>query len=223
MDNKKEKPEIREKTIKYGMQYPLDEELIMMIIGSGNRFINVRTLSRKIVTVLDSCNNDDVLEKLLSINGIGEGKALAIASALELGKRRASHYGAHIRNAQNVIPFVKHFAMCKKEHFLAITLNGGNDIIDIHIVSIGTINRTLIHPREVFVEAIKENATAIILVHNHPSGRAEPSNADIETTESLIQASMIIGIPILDHIIIDKEGYYSFLEHDLLFTEGQAV
>lgn len=215
------KPKIRERTLKYGLNYPKDEELIMMILGSGTKKMNVQHLSKKIVDVLDDNNNDKLLESLMKIEGIGESKALAIAASLELGKRRNCHIGAHVRTPESIVPFVKHYAICNKEHFLAITLNGGHDIISIHLVSVGTINRTLIHPREVFTEAIRENATAIILVHNHPSGRSEPSAEDIETTEHLIEASQIIGIPILDHIIIEKESYFSFMEHELLFSEEE--
>ena len=92
-------------------------------------------------------------------------------------------------------------------------------VMNIHVVSLGTVNRTLIHPREVFVDAIREKATAIILCHNHPSGNSEPSDADLETTKTLVKASKIIGIPILDHIIFNCQGYFSFLEHGLLLSD----
>lgn len=215
------KPDIREKALKYGLGYPLDEELIMLILGTGNRQMSVKTMSRKIVDVLDSCNSRDVVERLLKMKGVGQGKALAVAAALELGKRRTCHLGAHIQCPDDLIPFVNHYAMNDKEHFLAVTLDGGHNIIQIHVVSIGTSNRTFVHPRDVFGEAIRENATSVILCHNHPSGRTEPSEEDIQTTKKLIQASEIVGIPVLDHIIIDCSSYYSFLEHGLLPAKEQ--
>ncbi len=215
------KPDIREKTLKYGLGYPLDEELVMLILGSGNRQLSVQAMARKIVETLDSGNSGDMVERLLKMKGVGQGKALAVAAAIELGKRRTCHLGAHISSPDDLIPFVNHFAMNKKEHFLAVTLNGGHNIIQIHVVSVGTINRTIIHPREVFGEAIRENATALILCHNHPSGYCLPSEEDIETTKDLIDASKIIGIPILDHIIIDCSSYFSFKEHGLLLVEEQ--
>ena len=219
MDNNK--PDIREKALKFGLGYPVDEELIMLILGSGNRKMSIRTMARKIVEVLDSGNSCDMVERLLKMKGVGQGKALAVAAAIELGKRRTCHLGAHISSPDDLIPFVNHYAMHEKEHFLAVTLNGGHNIIQIHVVSVGTINRTLIHPREVFGEAIRENATALIICHNHPSGHIYPSPEDIETTGRLFEAAKIIGIPILDHIIIDCNSYFSFKENGLLPVDEQ--
>ncbi|MBR6340319.1 MAG: DNA repair protein RadC [Treponema sp.] len=215
------KPDIREKTLKYGLGYPLDEELVMLILGSGSRQMSVQTMARKIVDVLNSGNSSDMVERLLKMKGVGQGKALAVAAAIEFGKRRTCHLGAHISSPSDLIPFVNHYAMNGKEHFLAVTLNGGHNIIQIHVVSIGTTNRALIHPREVFGEAIRENATALILCHNHPSGHTEPSPEDIEATNTLVEASKIIGIPILDHIIIDCNSYFSFKEKGLLPVDEQ--
>ena len=210
------KTDIREKALKFGLGYPMDYELVMLILGAGNRQMSVEEMSKKIVDVLDCGNNDDMVERLLKMKGIGQSKALAVAAAIELGKRRTCHLGAHIRSPCDVIPFVNHYAMNGKEHFLAVTLNGGHNIIQIHVVSIGTTNSAVAHPREVFYEAIKENASAIIVCHNHPSGSVEPSDEDIDCTGKLLAASKIIGIPLLDHIIIDCSSYYSFLESGLL-------
>ena len=210
------KPDIREKALRFGLGYPLDYELVMLILGTGNRQMSVEAMSKKIVEALDCSNSDDMVENLLKLKGIGQGKALAVAAAIELGKRRTCHLGAHIKSPGDVIPFVNHYAMNGKEHFLAVTLNGGHNIIQIHVVSIGTTNSAVAHPREVFSEAIRENASAIILCHNHPSGQVEPSQEDIECTKKLLEASEIIGIPVLDHIIIDCNSYFSFLENGLL-------
>ncbi len=210
------KPDIREKTLKFGLGYPVDEELIMLILGTGSRQMSVQSMARKIVDVLNTGDSCDVVDRLLKMKGIGQGKALAVAAALELGKRRNCHLGAHIAHPSDLIPFVNHYAMSGKEHFLAVSLNGGHDIIKIHVVAVGTCNRLSVHPRDVFSDAIKENAAAIVLCHNHPSGNSTPSDEDIETTRSLIEASKIVGIPILDHIIINYNGYYSFMENRLL-------
>ncbi|MCQ2592052.1 MAG: DNA repair protein RadC [Treponema sp.] len=213
------KPEVREKTLKNGLSYPLDEELVMLILGTGTKEMPVEKMAKKIVETIDSTNYENIVEKLLSLKGVGTGKALAVAAALEFGKRKSSHFGAHVKTPEDIIPFVKHYVIKSKEHFLAITLNGGHNIIQIHVVSVGTINRTLIHPREVFGEAIRENAAAIILCHNHPSGNVNPSFDDIETTNTLLEASKIIGIPILDHIIIACDTYFSFMENGLIEEE----
>lgn len=211
------KPDIREKTLEHGLSFPFDEELVMLILGTGNKNMPIDVMADKIIETLDDSNSDNVVENLLSLKGVGVGKALAIAAALELGRRRNCHLRASIKTPKDVIPFVRNYAVSQKEHFLLITLNGGHEIIQIHVVSVGTLNKTLIHPREIFSEAIKENAAAIIVCHNHPSGNCEPSDDDIETTRVLLNASQIIGIELLDHVIIDYEDYFSFLEHDLLF------
>lgn len=216
MDYQKVKPNIREKTIKYGVSYPFDVELVMMILGSGTKNMPVEIMAKRIVDCLDSSNENEYVQKLLELPGVGQGKALAIVAAIELGKRRSCHFGAHIQSPQDVVPFVKNYAISSKEHFLVITLNGGHNINKIHVVSVGTLNRTVIHPREVFRDAIVENAAAIILCHNHPSGNVQPSDDDIETTNNLVNASKIIGISVLDHIIIEKDSYFSFVEHNLI-------
>lgn len=216
MENKN-KPDIRERTIENGLLYPTNVELLMLILGSGNKDMSVEVMAQKINDVLTDSNLEDVVENLLKVKGVGQGKALAVAAALELGRRYCSHLKAHIQSPEDILPYVQNYAMCGKEHFVMITLNGGHEIIKIHLISVGTVNKTIIHPREVFREAIKENASSIVICHNHPSGNCVPSDEDIETTKYLIEASNLIGIPILDHIIFDCDSYYSFLEHEFLF------
>lgn len=221
-ENDENKLDVREKTLEHGISYPSDEELIMLILGSGTKQMPIQKMARKIFDSMNESNSENMVEKLLSVKGIGQGKALAIAAALELGRRRCSHLRALITSPQDIIPFVKNYAMSGKEHFIMVTLTGGHEIIKIHLISVGTLSKTLIHPREVFKEAIKENSSAVILCHNHPSGNCTPSTADIESTKTLIEAAQIIGIPILDHIIFDCENYFSFLEHNVLLSEGES-
>ena len=181
------------------------------------------TVGFSINSIAFSEDIDDVVKNLLSVKGVGQGKALAVAAALELGRRHCSHLKALIQTPEDILPYVQNYAMCAKEHFVMITLNGGHEIIKIHLISVGTVSKTIIHPREVFREAIKENASSIVICHNHPSGNCVPSDEDIETTKFLIKASNLIGIPILDHIIFDCDSYYSFLEHDFLFKNKNLL
>lgn len=102
------------------------------------------------------------------------------------------------------------------EHFFVLTLNGAHEVIAVRIVSIGLLNRTVVHPREVFIHAIRDNSAALICAHNHPSGRLDPSPEDIEITNRLRAAGEIIGVALLDHVIFGKTGFYSFVEHGLL-------
>lgn len=214
----KNKPDVREKALEHGFSYMFDEELIMMILGSGTRQTPVDELAERISEVLDDSEPCDVVKNLLRIKGMGQGKALAVGAALELGRRRSNHLRAPIKNPQDIVPFIRNYAVSEKEHFLLVTLNGGHEIIQIHVVSMGTLNRTLIHPREVFSIAIKENAAALIVCHNHPSGNCTPSKDDVAVTQNLIDVSVIMGIELLDHVIVSRESYFSFAEHKLLFN-----
>ena len=215
MENKI-KPNVRELALKHGLSFLTDQELIMVILGTGTKQFPVDILSEKITHALNSSNWENTIENLMHIKGVGRSKALAIACALELGKRRNSHKDAKIRSARDILPFVKNYSIQQKEHFLCITLNGSHEIIQIRIVSIGTINRTIVHPREISSEALMENAAAIIVCHNHPSGNCEPSEQDIETTKIIKCSADILGIPLLDHIIFSENNYFSFVENKLL-------
>lgn len=215
------KLDVRERALEHGMSFPFDEELIMLILGSGTKNMPVDKMALKILETLDDSNDDEVVENLLALDGVGRGKALAVAAALELGKRRSSHIKAPVKRPDDIIPFVRNYAVSMKEHFLVVTLSGSHEIINIHVVSVGTLNRSIVHPREVFSVAIKENAAAIILCHNHPSGNLAPSHEDIETTKTLVSASMIMGIEIIDHIIVDCESYFSFREHKILYNSSK--
>lgn len=210
------KPDVREKALEHGFSYLFDEELIMLILGSGTRGLPVEYMAERIADVLDDCDFEDAVENLLRVKGVGQGKALAVAAALELGRRRSNHLRAPIKSPCDIVPFLKNYAVSEKEHFLLVTLNGGHEILQIHVITVGTLNRTLIHPREVFTAAMRDNAAAIIVSHNHPSGNCQPSEEDIAITETLEKVSVIMGIELLDHVIVSRETFFSFLEHKML-------
>ena len=125
---------------------------------------------------------------------------------------RKAKYGIRVSSPSDAYEPLKRYQHCSKEHIFCITLNGAHDIISIRIVSIGILNRTIVHPREVFLNAITDQAAGIILAHNHPSGHLEPSSEDYEITKRIKEAGEIIGISLLDHIVFSHTGYYSFLE-----------
>lgn len=207
---------LRERVLLSGINYPTDEELIMLIIGSGNKKDDVEHLSEKILNIVDVATSENLVENLIKIPGVGKCKALAIAAAVELGRRRNCHLEAKVRSPADIIPYVQNYAIKQQEHFITVCLSGAHEILSIKVTSVGTVNRTIIHPREIFADAIKNNAAAIIVCHNHPSGNCEPSMDDIETTNKIVEASSILGIPVLDHVIINKTTYFSFLENNLL-------
>lgn len=212
----KNKPNIRETVLLKGLTYPSTLELVMLILGSGTKKYPVTTLAKKVIDTITSTDSELLLPELLKIDGIGPGKAVSIGAAIEFGRRQNMHYGRQILKPADIIPFVQHYSMQQKEHFISITLNGAHEIIKIQPISVGTINRTVVHPREVFAGAVQDMAAAVIVCHNHPSGNCEPSNEDIQTTNRLIMAGNYLGIKILDHIIITRTAYYSFKEHNLL-------
>ena len=133
-------------------------------------------------------------------------------AALELGRRYSGMIQKKVLTAADVYPLVQHYADRKQEHFLCASINGANEILNIRVVSIGLIDRSPVHPREVFADALADRAAAIIVAHNHPSGGVEPSASDIHITAQLRAAGSILGIELLDHIIFNRVDYFSFLE-----------
>lgn len=209
-------PNIRELTLLNGISYPDDEELIMLILGKGTKNNPIESLAEKVTKAINSSNDEELIPNLKKIEGMGESRALIIAAALELGRRRRGILRSSINAPKDVIPFLQPYTLMPTEHFITVTVNGAKEILSTRVVSVGTINKALIHPREVFANAVSEYASGIICCHNHPCGQCYPSNADIDSTKVLQKAAKILGIVFMDHIIITKEDYFSFLEHGML-------
>ena len=206
----------REKLIKKGTQSLKKDELISIILGSGIKGKDVRKLSREIVSILDTSYSSITLEQLCNIHGLGIAKASQILASIELAKRYTSQNNRKITSAEDVYSELKSFTNKKQEYFLTITLDGASHIINTRTVFIGTLNQSLVHPREVFADAIADRSAGIIIAHNHPSGTLVPSRADISITQRLKEVSKLVGIELLDHIILAKDGFYSFADEGLL-------
>lgn len=219
MEKLDSKPDLQALTIERGIEYPSTEELIMLILGLGNDSTSHRRLAENIMQVLTVTNAKNRYKKLLKVKGLSPAKAMSISAALELGRRTYDIKRNRIVSPVDIIAYVQSYAMKETEHFLCISLNGANEVIQTHLVSVGTVNHTIIHPREIFSQAIRENAAAIILCHNHPSGNTDPSDQDLETTDLLVKCADLVGIPILDHLIIAENSFFSFAQHELLFRE----
>ena len=215
--HEKEKPEVREKVLKYGIDEVSDMELLMALLGNGKKGIPVSKLAEKVLEVLNTRDIKELKNSLMSIKGMGPGKTALILSALEFGKRFYAKPKMRIGSVLDVVPLLQIYSLRKQEHFICITLNGVHEVINVGVVSIGSLNKTVIHPREIFSIAIAERAAAIIVAHNHPSGNLEPSEEDFECTKRLLASSRILGIPLLDHLIVSKNGFYSFREETDLF------
>lgn len=204
-------PDIRELTLANGISYPSDEELIMLILGRGTKGNPIGFLSDKVISVINSSNENDLIKKLTELPGMGSSKALSVAAALELGRRRRGYLHSVIRHPKDILQYVRQYSLEPAEHFITITTNGAHEILSTKVVSVGTVNKALIHPREVFADAVAEHASGIICCHNHPCNQCYPSDADIESTRQLQKASQILGISFLDHLIVTRDSYLVFL------------
>ncbi|MCK4311404.1 MAG: DNA repair protein RadC [Candidatus Cloacimonetes bacterium] len=211
---KKERP--REKLLEKGAHSLNDKELLAVILGKGTQKLDIISIAKKIIKIIDQKGLELSPDDLMNIEGIGEAKASLVLAAFEFVRRRIKPEGLKIKFPADVLPLIQHFADRKQEHFLCVSINGANEVMNVRVVSIGLINKSHVHPREVFADVIAERASAIIIAHNHPIGELTPSNEDREITKRIKEAGKILGINLLDHIIFNDKGYYSFTENDEL-------
>ena len=211
----------REKLIKKGSQNLKDEELLAILLGTGVEGKNVLEVAKQI---LRKCSKKRLLkmkyEDLSKIKGIGPAKACIILASQELVKRALKIQDETlpiIRSTKDIIAQAVYLRDKTREHLMTIYLNARNEMIwKKQSTFIGTLNANLVHPREIFNEALEHNASSVILVHNHPSGDAEPSQDDLEITKRITEAGKIMGIDVLDHVIITKNKVFSFKENKLI-------
>lgn len=201
----------REKLQSKGAQSLSNLELMAALLGSGSKKNDVYELSRSLLKLLENKDQDSLqLSTLLSLKGVGVAKASQVVAAFELAKRFLVHQKVKVQTAQDVALLTEDLKNKKQEYFVTLTLDGANCLIEKRTVFIGTLTESLIHPREVFADAVHDRAASLILVHNHPSGYLMPSEEDLNITKRLVAAGDLMGIPVLDHIIISHTGYYSF-------------
>src|SRR3989338_8434704 len=205
----------RERLKRHNAESLSDAELLAILVQSGFRGENALDLSNRIISLfgIEKLNSLS-LSELMKIKGIGLAKAAKLVAAFELNKRVNSGRICEkvINNASDIANYyMERLKDKKKEYFIAVFLDSKNKIIKDEVISIGTLNSSLVHPREVFKEAIKNSANSIILVHNHPSGNAELSDEDYRVNEILIETGNLIGIKVLDHLIIGNGVWISCL------------
>ena len=206
----------REKLQQKGAEALSDLELMAILLGSGIKGHDVMTVAERILKVLDAHSEKLNIDELKKIEGVGPAKATLIAAALEFVRRRIRPEGLKISFPADVLPLIANYADRKQEHFICISINGANEVITSRVVSVGLVNKTQVHPREVFADPITDRAAAIIVAHNHPSGSLLPSKEDIEVTKQLKTAGETLGIRLMDHVIFNHKEYYSFLEKGAL-------
>ena len=218
---KPERP--RERLQNLGPEALSSQELLALIVGRGIPKKSVMTIAQELLARFGNVKaiSQATLEELSQIKGIGIAKAAQIKACFELGKREdldpEDPAPFDIKNPEAVVKAVRASIRDKaKEHFKLILLNSRNKIICISPISTGTLTTSLVHPREVFKDAIVHSAASVILAHNHPSGDPEPSEDDMKITKKLVESGRILGIEVIDHIVIGKNNFYSFREKGLI-------
>ncbi len=208
----------REKLEKYGVNRLSDSELMAILIRTGIVGKNVVELSKQILKKIKKLGLEQLeMKDLLEIKGLGKTKAGQILASLEIGRRFLQNKKSElILSPQDVWTEMKDLRDSKKEHFVIFYLDTQNQIIKREIISVGTLNESLIHPREVFEPAVRYSTAQIIMAHNHPSGNLEPSPEDIVVSKRLIDAGNLLGIEVLDHIIVTKDRFKSMKELKML-------
>ena len=198
----------REKLQAKGASALSDFELLQALIGSGNAQADVSKIARETLKIIKANGANVTYDQLQHVTGMGAAKVTEILAALELSKRYLLTSDQPIIDSpEKAVEQLADIRDKKQEYFVCLTLDGANRLIAKRIVSIGTLTSSLVHPREVYSDAITDRAASVIVAHNHPSGNSEPSQADRDVTERLREAGELLGISLLDHIIITKGSY----------------
>lgn len=212
----------RERLLRLGAEALSSQEVLALLLGRGTKGESVMLTAQKLLTQFGNLKNlaSASIEELTKITGIGTAKATQIKAAFELSRRLEEPPDKApkitVKSPQDILKSVRSLLKGKKkEHFLVLSLDTRNHLIGTHKVSIGSLDCSIVHPREVFKEAIADSAASVIFVHNHPSGDPTPSTDDIQLTKRLTEAGEILGIEVLDHIIVCDEDYLSMKARNL--------
>jgi len=206
----------REKLLARGPASLSDKELLAILLNTGIKGRNVKELAGDLLGLLDRNKDIPSVREISLLSGLGETKACAVAAMLEFGRRRYGSFSTRIKHPVDIFTLVRHYADRKQERFISLSLNGAHEVLNVRIVTIGLVNKTIVHPREVFADIIQDRAAAFCVAHNHPSGQIESSAEDDEITERLYASSRILGLHFLDHIIFSENSFWSFRENGKL-------
>lgn len=226
MKNLQKQDRPREKLIMMGADYLTDSELLAIILRTGGKNKSANDLAKELLHDYKNLNNLLLtdLNQLINIPNIGDTKAASIKAVAEICNRFNSpteEMNISIQEPKDVFNVIKKDIKHKeKEHLYILSLNSRSKLIKKNLITIGTLNETLIHPREVYKQALVDKAFSIILVHNHPSQNVEPSQSDIEVTQRIYHAGLILGIPLIDHVIATNDSFYSFKQNNLLSSKN---
>jgi DNA repair protein RadC len=211
---KNQKP--RERLAGQGPEALTDRELLAILLNTGIRGKDVFVLADEVLEMLDRSKEVPTVEELAAISGLGTAKACGIIAMLELGRRRWGRLELTIQFPEDAYGLIKHYADRRQERFICISLNGAHEVLAVRVVTVGLVNKTIVHPREVFSDPLKDRASAVCVAHNHPTGRLKPSGEDNEITRRLLASADILGLRFLDHIIFSETGFFSYRKSDML-------
>ncbi|URZ86729.1 RadC family protein [Floricoccus penangensis] len=212
----------RERLLINGAEYLSEQELLSILLRTGTKELSVGQLSHEVLETFETLDllKKATIEELQTIKGIGKAKAIEIKAMIELGKRvqlsAPKKFGSVVSSEGLGNMLIHDLGDLLQEHLVALYLDTKNKIIRKKVIFIGTVNSSTANPREILHFAVKYMATSIIVAHNHPSGDSRPSKNDKEFTNKIMEACDIMGINFLDHIVVGKNGYYSFRENDLI-------
>lgn len=216
----------RERLLAHGKENLSNEELLSILLRTGVSGNTVSDLSKEILSKVDNIKElkDLRFSTLKAIRGLGTAKAVTVLAAIELGRRIYEEdlvqNNVRLKTPVDVYRNFKSYIVHEKqENFMVILVDNHRRHISHQVLFKGTLNTSIVHPREVFKSALLDNAAGIIVMHNHPSGIPTPSSCDDETTKSLLESGSIIGIPLLDHIIVGNNSYYSYVEEGRIVHE----
>lgn len=211
----------RERLLKYGVRALSDHELLAIILRTGTKNLSVLDLAKRVLIEFQNLNrlNEATVTELKKIKGIGEAKAIEILAAIELGRRINLPVTPKLvlSNPYQSYSYLKEIIQNEsQEHLVCVYLNTQSEAIATKTISIGTVNQTIFNPKDVLKWGLKYSATGIIIAHNHPSGNPLPSKEDFQVTRRIVEAANLMDIIVVDHIIVGKNKYYSFLENKKL-------
>lgn len=204
----------RERLLLRGAQVLSNIDLWQVILGVGNRKATVAMLAQQVLALVGS-KSDDLGALDFARTDLNSAQRARVMAVMELGKRADSQKTA-MTQPEHFLQLLEEYAGARQEHLVLFALDGANALISKHLVTVGTVNQTLVHPREVFALALQARACSIVLAHNHPSGQSAPSQEDLIITRTLKEVGKIMGIPLLDHIVFTKKSHYSFASNGLL-------
>lgn len=206
----------REKMIRRGVRSLSDFELLEVMIGSGNGVADVGAIAKQIQKLLRHGTQNFTFESLTAIRGVSTAQTAKILASLELAQRHLVRDVQPLRTQQDILARLDDIRTKQQEHFVCLSIDGGQRLIAQRTITIGTLDTVLAHPREVFSDPIVDRAAYIIVAHNHPSGDTKPSQKDTILTQQLVAAGQLLGIPVRDHIIVTKTEDFSYRQRHLM-------